>query len=113
MDNYQQPPEIPQSQNSQDYKPYNWQPPQENMGKKGLIFSVLGLILIWFPILDIILWIKGAKKSYKGYKANLGRNQAKVGLVFTLISAHFYLVFLSYMFVIAWGFLFAHKIGAF
>ena len=75
------------------------------------------LILIWFPILDIIFWVKGAKKSYKGYKENSGRNQAVAGLVFTAIAAHLYLLFLSYLFLalygLIWGASFAHRLGAF
>jgi hypothetical protein len=116
MDNYQQQSESITTQYTQEYQSY-YRPPEENIGKKGLIFSILGLILIWFPILDIIFWVKGAKKSYKGYKENSGRNQAVAGLVFTAIAAHLYLLFLSYLFLalygLIWGASFAHRLGAF
>ncbi len=116
MDYNQQPPAMPQ-QATQDYQTDNWQQSTENLGKKGLTFSVLGLLLIWFPVLDIIFWVKGAKKSYNGYKENSGRKEARAGLIITAISAHFYLLFLSilfaYLYALLWGASFAHRLGAF
>ncbi len=116
MDFNQQPPAMPQ-QATQDYQTYNWQQSTENLGKKGLTFSVLGLLLIWFPILDIIFWVKGAKKSYKGYKENSGRKEATAGLIFTAISAHFYLLFISFLCPYLYALLgittTAHRLGAF
>lgn len=97
MDNYQQQSESITTQYTQEYQSY-YRPPEENTGRKGLIFSILGLLLIWFPILDIIFWVKGARKSYKGYKENSGRGEAIAGFVFTAISAHFYLIFISILF---------------
>ena len=67
---------------------------RNGFGNAGLTLSILGLVFLWLPVADVILWLLGFVFSFIGV-FNRPRGKAVAGLINSVVSVAVVLCFYS------------------